>query len=198
MPTRAAASVQKCDRERGNVRRALAKRRNGDAHDVETEAEIGAEPVRRDLFVEPAIRGRDDAGVDAARHVLADAPHFPILQHAKQLGLRARRQLAHFVEEDRAAIGFLEEPRALADRAGERAARVAEELRLEQVVGERRAVDRAQAAVAPRTEPMHAAGDELLAAAALPFDEHWKRRARRAQDRRPQARRGFTRRRGAR
>ena len=139
----------------------------------------------RDLLVEPAIGGRDDAGVDAARHVLADAPHFPILQHAQQLGLRARRQLADLVEEHRAAIGFLEEPGALADRPGERAARVAEELRLEQVVGEGRAVDRAQAAVAPRTEPMHAAGDELLAAAALPFDEHWKRRARRTQDRRP-------------
>ena len=149
-------------------------------------AQVGAEAARRDLVVEPAIGGGDDADVDAARHVLADAPHLAVLEHAQQLGLRARRQLADFVEEQRAAVGFLEEAGALADRAGEGAAGVAEQLGLEQIVGERRAVDRAQAAVAPRPEPMHAARDQLLAAAALAFDEHWKRRARRAQDRRPQ------------
>ena len=131
---------------------ALAQRRHDDADDVEAEAQVGAEPAGRDFLVEPAVGRRDDPHVDAARHVLADAPDLAVLQHAQQLGLRARRQLADLVEEQRAAVRLLEEPGALAHRAGERAARVAEELRLEQVVGERRAVDRAEPPIAPGPE----------------------------------------------
>ena len=151
--------------------------------DVEAEAQVGAEAAGSDFLVEPAVGGRDDARVDAARHVLADPADFAFLQHAQQLGLRARRELADLVEKQRAAVRFLEQAGALAHRAGERAARVAEELRFEQVVGERGAVDRAEPAVAPRPETMDRARDELLAAAALPFDQDGKRRARGAQDR---------------
>ncbi len=90
-----------------------ARSRSGgtdDADDVEAESQVGAKPVGRDFLVEPAVRRRHDARVDAARHVLADAPDLPVLQHAQQLGLRARRQLADLVEEERAAVGLLEEP----------------------------------------------------------------------------------------
>ena len=44
--------------------------------------------------------------------VLAHAPHFALLQHAQQLGLRARRQLADLVEKQRAAVRVLEQARA--------------------------------------------------------------------------------------
>jgi hypothetical protein len=53
---------------------------------------------------------------------------------AQQLGLRAAGQLAHLVEEQRSAIGFLEQPGALGHRARERAARVSEELRFDELV----------------------------------------------------------------
>ncbi len=158
--------------ERRDVRRPFPQRRDGNADDIETEPQVGAKPVGRHFLVEPAVGRGDDAGVDAAGHVLAHAADLAVLQHAQQLGLRAGGQLADFIEKDRAAIGLFEQPRALADSAGEGPARVAEELGLEQIVGERGAVDRAEPAVAPRPEAVHAAGDELLAAAALPFDEH--------------------------
>ena len=58
-----------------------------------------------------AVGGGDDADVDAARDVLADAAQLPFLNDAQQLGLRARRQLADLVEEQRAAVRLLEDAR---------------------------------------------------------------------------------------
>ena len=98
------------------------------------------------LVFEAAVGRGDDPRVDAARQVLADPPDLAVLEHAQQLGLGARRQLADLVEEQRAAVRLLEQPGALGDRAGERAAGVAEQLRLDQLVGERRAVEGAEPA----------------------------------------------------
>jgi hypothetical protein len=104
------------------------------------------------------------------------------LQRAQQLRLRARRQLAGFVEEQRALIRLLEQAGPLADGAGERALRVAEELGFEQLVGQRGAVHGAEPPGAARAARVDRARDELLAAAALPFDEDRIRRERRAPD----------------
>ena len=68
-------------------------------------------------------------------HVLADAAHLALLQHAQQFRLRAPRQLHGLVEEQRALIGLLEQAGPLGECAGERAARVPEQLRFEQVFG---------------------------------------------------------------
>ena len=118
------------------------------------------------------------ADVHAPRQVLADAPDLPFLEHAQQLGLRPRRQLPHFVEEQRAAVGLLEQPRPLRRGAGEGAARVAEELGFDQVVAERRAVDRAEAPRVARRELVDRPRDQFLATTALTLDEHGERRPR--------------------
>ena len=109
---------------------------------------------RLDLLPQVAIGRRHDPDVDAPRDVLADAAQLPFLNHAQHLGLRPRRQLADLVEEQRAAVRLLEDAGAIGDRAGERAARVAEQLGLDEIVGQRRAVERAErlvrAAALPR------------------------------------------------
>ena len=71
----------------------------------------------------------------------ADALEFPLLEDAEQLGLRRSGQLADLVEEDRAAGGALEPAGPLAVGAGEGASLVAEELALDQALGQRAAVD---------------------------------------------------------
>ena len=48
------------------------------------------------------LRRRDQPHVDRPRRVFADPPNLALLEHAQQLGLRARRQLADFVEKQRA------------------------------------------------------------------------------------------------
>ena len=72
----------------------------------------------------------------------AEALELALLEHAQQLGLDGRRHLADFVEKQHAAVGLLDAARLGADRAGEGAALVAEQLRLEQLIRKRRAVDR--------------------------------------------------------
>src|SRR5512139_1909327 len=104
--------------------------------------EILAEPALVDHRAQIAVGGRDPADVDLERAGAADALEPPLLQHAEQLGLELGPELADLVEEERASVGELE-PAALAlGRAGERALLVAEQLALEQLLAQRRAVDR--------------------------------------------------------
>ena len=49
-----------------------------------------------------------DAHVDLHRRRPADALEPPLLEHAEELHLQGRRQLAHLVEEERAAVRQLE------------------------------------------------------------------------------------------
>ena len=62
------------------------------------------------------------------------------LEHPQQLDLAVGRHLPDLVEEQRAAVGQLDQP-GLGARAGERAPLVAEQLALEQPLGQRAAVD---------------------------------------------------------
>ena len=99
--------------------------------------------------------------------VAADAARSALLEHAQQLRLHRRRQLADLVEEERAAVRRLEAADAPLARAGEGAALVAEELALEQRLRDRGAVHDDEGLVAARAELVDRARDELLAGAAL-------------------------------
>ncbi|OLB62902.1 MAG: hypothetical protein AUI11_03695 [Acidobacteria bacterium 13_2_20CM_2_66_4] len=121
--------------EQRHVFGALAKRRHRDANHVEAVQQIDAKASRLDFATEVAIRCGDDAHVDAAREVLAHAPDFSLLDDAQQLGLRSRRQFADLVEKQRSAMRLLEDAGAIANGAGERPAHVAEQLRLDEIVG---------------------------------------------------------------
>ncbi len=93
--------------------------------------------------------------------------------------------VADFVEEDRAAIGLLELADLLLGGAGERPLLVAEELRLDQLLGNRRAVDLDEPLAAAQAVAVDRARDELLADAALALDQHGRVGRRRAADRPP-------------
>src|SRR5262249_20995922 len=79
--------------------------------------------------------------------------------------------LAYLVEEQRAPVGQLELSFALGDRAGERAARVAEQLALQQLERDGREVDGDQQALLSRATPVDRPGDQLLAGPGLAGDE---------------------------
>src|SRR5690606_4940610 len=96
----------------------------------------------------------------------------PILEHTQQLGLRGGRQLADLVEKQRAVARALERALAGAIGAGERALLVAEQLGLDQVLGQRRAVDRDERLVRDGRQRVQVARDQLLAGPALAEDQH--------------------------
>ena len=114
---RSAASASSTRAERQHVVAALAQRRHVQLDDLEPVVEVLAEGAARDAVGEVAVGGRDDAHVDPPVLVLADAPDLPLLQHAQQLDLHARRDLADLVEEQRAAVRRLEQPRPVRGRA---------------------------------------------------------------------------------
>src|SRR5690606_14975540 len=101
-----------------------------------------------------------------------------LLEEAQQLDLDRRRDLADLVEEQRAAIGELEPPVLARHRAGEAALLVAEQLALEQRLGERGAVQLDERTGDARRALVERVRDELLAGPALAGDQD-RRTARR-------------------
>ena len=152
--------------------RALAQRRDAQRKHGEPVVQVGAEPAVRDLGRQIAVGRRHDPDVDPDRLVGAHALHLTLLQDAEELGLRVERQLADLVEEQRAAVGELELPGAVGDRTGERAADMAEQLALDDALGERRAVDLDQRCLATARAVVDRARCELLAHAGLAEDQH--------------------------
>ena len=124
------------------------------------------------------MRRAQEANVDRHFGDRADRPHRPFLDRAQQLRLHRQRQVADLVEEERAAVGRLEEAFAVVVGAGERALAVAEELGLEQLLGNRAAVDRHERHRAAHAHFMDGARDQLLAGARLAGDEHRRHAAR--------------------
>src|SRR6202030_1249054 len=99
-----------------------------------------AEPARGDLALQIPVGRCDHADVDLDGLGRPDAPDLALLQHAEELHLHLGADLADLVEEQRAALGLLEEAALLRARTGEAASLVAEELTLEDGLGERAAV----------------------------------------------------------
>jgi hypothetical protein len=118
-----------------------AEWRDVEMDDIESPVEVFAEAALIDLLFEIAVGGGDDAQVDFAFAVLADATNGSFLQNAQQFGLKGERHLADLIEEDRSTIGRLEEAGAGLARAGEGLAGMAEEFGLHQFGGDCRAVD---------------------------------------------------------
>ena len=159
--------------ERRDVLAALAQRRHGQVDDVEPVEQVLAERALRDHVAQVAVGRGDDADVDAAAGAIgADLLQLAGLEEAQQQALHAQRHLADFVEEDRAAVGHLELARLVAIGAGEAALDVAEQLRLEQRLGQAGAVDGDEVVVLARAVGVHRPRDEFLADAALAGDEH--------------------------
>ena len=167
---------QVLDEER-NVLGPLAKRRQAERHHLEPLVEVLAKPAGAHLLGEIAVGGREDAGADRDASHPAHPLDLALLQDAQQLGLQVLRQLADLVEEDAAFLGELELARLRLHRPGEGAFLVAEQLGFEQRVDDGRAVD-ADEGLLRGGIAVDDAGDQLLAGAALPLDQHGGARGR--------------------
>ena len=110
--------------------------------DAEAIVQVLAEAAGEHVGLEIAVGRRDDAHVDTCacdRRRRARTPDS--CKTRNSLGLQIERDVADLVEEQRAAVGELEAARAILEGAGDGAADVAEELALEQLPGDRGAVD---------------------------------------------------------
>ena len=88
--------------------RSIVKRREPE---IEVVAELAGPHFRRQVLV----RRRDQAKARPHRAARADGHHLAVLQRPQQLDLHGQRNVGHFVEEQRAAVGFDEQARSAAD-----------------------------------------------------------------------------------
>ena len=123
-------------RERQNVLAPLAQRRKLDGDDGQAVVEVFTERALPDGLLEIDVRGGDDSNVNLARRGVSERRELALLKYAEQSRLSFGRDVADLVEEERAAIGDLKQSLLRRDRAGECAARVAEEFGFEQLRGD--------------------------------------------------------------
>ena len=102
---------------------------------------------------------------------VADPLELPRLQDAQQLRLQRRAHRPDLIQEERAAVRLFEPSLPRRDRAGEGAPDVPEQLRFEQRLRDRAAVDRDEALRSPRAVVVNRARRELLAGPGLPRHE---------------------------
>src|SRR5207249_2968028 len=110
----------------------IAQRRDHDRHAVQAEQQIAPKSSRARLRFEIAVGRRYEADVDRARPDGADALHLFRLEHTEELRLKADRELADLVEEDRPTVRGFDEPGLRVVSTGERPLLVPEHLALEQ------------------------------------------------------------------
>ena len=149
-------------------------RSGGTCIDVERKAveQVGAKSAKLGEPRQVLVGRADDAYVGADRVGAADALKFAVLDDAEDLLLHARRDRTELIEDERAAVGLLETADVRAGRAREGAGLMTEQLRLEQRLGQRSAVDLDQRLLPPRRKVVQSRRDQLFAGAALADHEH--------------------------
>ena len=134
--------------------------------------QVFAELAFGDALFEVGVGRRQHAHVHGLRAVLADRHDLALLEEAQQLGLHVERQVADFVEEQRAAGGGADQAGLIGHRAGERSAAMAEQLAVGELARGGRAVVGQERGGAARRADVNRARDQLLAGAALAGDQH--------------------------
>ena len=139
------------------------------------------------------MRGHNHAHIDRGGLARADALDLALFQHAQQLGLHGGGHVANLVQKQRAAMRLLELACVALRRAGEGAFLVAEELALDQLRRNRRAVQRDKRPRRAIALFMQRARHQLLAGAGLAVDADARFAGRHALDLRHHAAHGFAR-----
>src|SRR5579872_4488407 len=124
------------------------------------------------------------SNVDRDFLLAAQAPYSQVLENSQQLWLHGGRHLADLVEEQSAAFGLLKAAGRALHGARERAFLVAEQLTLNQSLGQGGRVDRNERPVTARAALMNFPGNQLLPRATLSTDQHGRRRRRHLPDER--------------
>src|SRR5262245_10841086 len=130
---------------------------------AEAAAANGGAQVLAGCSDDPRVRG---LGARAAQ-----TPDRSILERLEQLDLQRLLHQTDLVEEDRAAMSELQQTGLGLLCVGERAALEPEQLRFEQRVGNRRAVDVDESRVSARTGLVNEMRDQSLAGAGLALDQ---------------------------
>ena len=101
-------SAQEMVRQQRNILAALAQRRHEKRNHVQPVEQIFAEISALDLLFQVLVGGGHHPHVHLHRFGRAHRLEPLLLERAQHLGLRPQAHVAHFVQEQRAAVGLLE------------------------------------------------------------------------------------------
>ena len=125
--------------QQGDVGLPVPQRRQVDAEHVEAVVEVLTKRPGGDGGVEVLVSHGDDSDVHFDGAGAAEALELTLLEHAQQLDLGRRAELADLVQEEGAAVGQLEAALLARPGVGEGAGFVAEQLGLDERLGQRAA-----------------------------------------------------------
>ena len=145
---------------------AIAKQRQVQGNPVQSVVKILAKFAVLNHLADVAMRGADHMQIDRNGLIASERNDFAFFDHTQQARLQHQRHIADFIEKQRAAVGLenLSHP-AFLHRAGECAARVAEQLALDQALRDGGAIDRHECLVEPKAAVMQGLGEGFLAGA---------------------------------
>ena len=146
---------------------AISERRNIDRNFGDTVIEVFAEQSLFDQFVGALIRRTDDAHIDGYLLTTTDTLDHALLQEAQHFGLQRHWHVADFIEKQRTAAGHFNFTNRLLVCPCERTFLVSKEFGLQQILGDRRAIDRDEVLINPRTQPMQCARQKFFARSTL-------------------------------
>jgi hypothetical protein len=158
-------------REERDVGAALAEGRHAQPEQLEPVEEIEPEHPCGALRLEITVARRDHADVRPRLRAIPERAVVPVLEEPEQRHLALRRKRVDLVEEQCPPLGERHEPGLVLTRIGERAAAVAEQLVLDERLGERAAVHGEERVSAPRARVVEGARDEVLPGPGLPLDD---------------------------
>ena len=123
------------------------------------------------LRLEIPVRGGDDPHIERQIPQSPDPSKTPLFQYAQKLRLQVELQLPNLIEEDRSALGLLEEPFFSGLRVREGTFLVAKEFALDQGPRNRCQVDCHKRVVPSIRSIVNGLGDQILAGSALPLQQ---------------------------
>ena len=106
IPTRV---LQEVSHEKGDVLRALAKRRKKDRKDVESVKQVFSESPCGHCFFQIHVCGRQYSDVDLNPIVPADPAEFHLLKHSKEVDLNVEGGFAQLVKKECSAMSHFED-----------------------------------------------------------------------------------------
>ena len=139
---------------------------------VEAIEQVGTEAALGNGLVQGRVGRGHQEDIDLGPEP-ADRAHRPVVEQAQQHRLKRDGHVPDLVEEQRAVVGFLDQPDcATAPRAGKCAVGITEQFGFDQVFRQGGAIDGDERA-GPSAGEMGVAGELLLASAGFTADEDW-------------------------
>src|ERR1700693_57003 len=165
-------SVKEMFREDRNVFDPLSQRRQTQQNRADTEVEIAPEALLLDRGGQILMGRRDEPDVHLTIVHVSQTPEAPFFQDLEQLGLDLKVHVSDLVEKQRAAVRAPQQSDLSRDGSRERPSFVAEELGLEELAVQARAIEIQKAFLATGAVAMEPGGQDSLARPGLAADEN--------------------------